>query len=107
MGEFHSKIAGISHYQKYVYFCRPGAPLILKPEPLNQFDPNAVAVWIMARSLIIFKSEVQLGYLNADIAQEISSHMQQGGHVTAVITEVTGGTKMKPIKGVNILINKY
>jgi single-stranded-DNA-specific exonuclease len=106
MSEFHSKVAGISHYQKYVRFCKSGMPLILKLEPENPYDPDAVAVWILARSLFFFTSEVQIGHLEARLAGEISRHIRNGGKISASISEITGGTSVKQTRGVNILINK-
>jgi predicted enzyme related to lactoylglutathione lyase len=115
MGQFYSKVAGVTasnpdgnDRQKYIRaFCKSGMELILRREADNKFDSNAVAVWINAKALIFFSSEVQIGYLNADIAGEISRHLDNGGHVEAKIKEVTGGNKGKKSLGVNILINKY
>ena len=109
---FHSKVAGVSAKnadgyprQKYILaFCKAGVPLILKREPDNPHDANAVAVSIKARTLIVFSAEVQIGYLNADVASEIAPYIDSGGTVRAEITEVTGGTDEKPTLGVNILL---
>jgi single-stranded-DNA-specific exonuclease len=81
-------------------------PLILKREPSNPYDANAVAVWIKARALIFFTAEVQIGYLNEELAEEMARHIDRGGKLTGSITEVTGGTYEKPTRGVNILLTK-
>lgn len=81
-------------------------PLILKREPKNPYDKNAVAVWILARAFIFFTSEVQIGYLNAEVAEEIARYLDEGGSVFGTITEVTGGVGKKPTLGVNILLRK-
>jgi len=47
----------------------PGRRLALVPEPENEHDPNAVAVWDAERRL-------QAGYVPADIAPELSSDEQ-------------------------------
>lgn len=108
MSAFHTKIAGINQEgrQKYIHFCTLGMPLILKPEPENPYDPNAIGVWIKATALFFFTAEVQLGYLPAEIAKEISGHLKRGGAVRGEISSITGGTKGKPTRGVNILIHK-
>ncbi len=43
----------------------PGARLALVPEPENEHDPNAIAVWNEARTL-------QAGYIPRDIAPELA-----------------------------------
>jgi len=81
-------------------------PLIFKREPANSHDANAIAIWIKARAFIFFTSEVQIGYLNADLAAEMARHIDHGGRLTGTVTEVTGGRGSKPTLGVNILLTK-
>jgi len=114
MGQFHSKVAGVTakndngiSRQEYIQtYCKPNMNLILRREPDNPHDSNAVAVLIKAKAFIFFSSEVQIGYLNSTVAKEISRHMDSGEYVNAVITEITGGGKGKKSFGVNILIDK-
>jgi HIRAN domain len=47
----------------------PGARLALVPEPENEHDPNAIAIWDEARRL-------QAGYVPADAARELSLPLQ-------------------------------
>jgi hypothetical protein len=47
----------------------PGARLALVPEPDNEHDPNAVAVWNEARTL-------QAGYVPREIAAELDGSEQ-------------------------------
>lgn len=109
---FYSKVAGVTakntdgrSRQKYIRaFCKPGKALILKREPKNPYDANAVGVWVLARVLLFITSEVQIGYLNKDVAREVAPHMDAGGRVTAKISEVTGGTRGKSTLGVNIAL---
>lgn len=79
--------------------------LRLVREPGNKFDPNAVAVWITARSLVFFASEVQIGYINADLARELAPLTDRGTPVGASISDVTGGTGAKALGG-NILVTR-
>jgi hypothetical protein len=112
---FHSKISGVSANnndgrgrQRYIRaFCKAGTPLIFKREPNNPYDKDAVAAWIEARAFFFFTSEVQIGYLNAELAQEISRHLAKGGGLHGEVSEVTGGTRDKPTLGVNVLLTKY
>ena len=114
MGTFHTKVAGVtaSNYngisrQAYIAkFCHPGTSVALKREPDNPHDPNAVAVFVTARALIFFSGPVQIGYLGADLAPEIARHMDKGGLVTAVVSDVTGGAGKKRSLGVNLQITK-
>ena len=80
--------------------------LVFRREPANQFDPNAIAVFIRARTLIFFSAELQIGYLNAELAEEIARYIDKGGKLAGSITEVTGGTREKPSLGVNIVLTK-
>ncbi len=114
MDEFYSKVAGVTannpngnNRQSYIKaFCKPGMPLILKREPDNKFDNNAVGVWIKARALIFFTNEIQIGYLESDTARSLAGYIDNGGDVKANIAEVTGGKKDKKTFGVNICIQK-
>ena len=81
-------------------------PLIFKREPSNPYDADAVGVWIKARALLFFTSDVQIGYLTAHLAKEMARYIDKGGHLVGHITEVTGGTHDKPTLGVNILVTK-
>ncbi|MEP6909150.1 MAG: HIRAN domain-containing protein [Actinomycetota bacterium] len=47
----------------------PGRPLALVPEPGNEHDPNAVAVWNEDRTL-------QLGYVPREVAPTVSPGQQ-------------------------------
>jgi hypothetical protein len=47
----------------------PGRPLALVPEPDNEHDPNAVAIWNAERTL-------QLGYVPREVAPELAGDEQ-------------------------------
>jgi hypothetical protein len=47
----------------------PGSRLALVPEPENEHDPNAVAIWNQARTL-------QAGYVPRDVAPELEGNEQ-------------------------------
>lgn len=111
---FNVKLAGVSHKnadgmarQAYIYrFAKPGMTVHLRPEPNNPYDANAVGAWITARSLIIFKADVQIGYLDSRLAGEVSRLLSRGGTATAQIVEVVGGTSGAETLGVVVSITK-
>ena len=55
--------------------------LILRREPANQYDPNAVAVFT--------SDDRQIGYLNATLARSIASSIEPSISITAKITSLT------------------
>ena len=60
----------------------PGRPLALVPEPDNEHDPNAVAIWNEERTL-------QAGYVPREVAAEL------GGDEQAVsLWRVEGGLRV-------------
>lgn len=60
----------------------PGRPLALVPEPDNEHDPNAVAIWNEERTL-------QAGYVPADVAPEL-----QGNEQAVSLWRVDGGLRV-------------
>jgi hypothetical protein len=60
----------------------PGRRLSLVPEPENEHDPNAVAVWNEERTL-------QLGYVPADVAPEL-----RGDEQAVSLWRVEGGLRI-------------
>jgi hypothetical protein len=111
--KFHSKVRGVNQKnqdgyerQKYIRsYCKPGTPLILKREPNNPHDANAIGVWVKAKALVFFADTVQIGYIGAEVAEELAPIIDRGGKVEARISEITGGTKGKEALGVNIEVS--
>ncbi len=109
---FHSKVRGVaqknqdgSERQKYIHsYCKPGMDLVLKREPNNPYDRNAISVWIVVKMFFVPKT-VQIGYLGAEVVKELAPVMDNGGEVKAKITEITGGTKDKRESGINIEVS--
>jgi HIRAN domain-containing protein len=60
----------------------PGRRLALVPEPENEHDPNAVAVWNEERTL-------QAGYVPADVAPEL-----RGDEQAVSLWRVEGGLRV-------------
>ena len=110
----HTKVAGVSfknadgtsrqqHIRKH---CAAFMRVILRREPDNRHDKNAVAVWVSAHKFGVFQAEVQIGHLAPELAAEIADHIDHGGTVTAEITEIIGSRRGDPTIGVNIAIRK-
>jgi hypothetical protein len=97
MGVYTLKIAGVSFHQKEIKLCREGERLILKREPENKYDSDAVAVLRENGKLI--------GYISRDDAEWVSRIMDEGKQVEAKIKWINGGTRGKPTYGVIIDLN--
>lgn len=105
---FHSRVSGVSFTnpdgssrQEIIRLhCRSGLPLILTPEPDNPKDPHATSVHIQTPN-----GPVQIGYITARANEDVYPNLAAGRPVSAVITEVTGGTSDQPIYGINIEIS--
>ena len=102
ISHFHTKIVGVSHKnsdgssrQKIIRKCRLFEDLVLDHEETNPHDPNAVRV--------CRENGEQLGYLNANLAEEVVSKSSKGYRFATLIKDVTGGGKGEYL-GVNLLI---
>jgi hypothetical protein len=96
MGVYTLNIVGES-FKKEIKLCREGEGLILKREPDNKYDRNAVAV--------LRENGGPIGYLSRDDAEWIGRIMDEGGRVDAKIKRITGGERDKPSYGVVIYVN--
>lgn len=75
---------------------RPGMPVILKQEPNNPYDPNAIAVLVpMRRWFTLFRQvEVHIGYIKRERAKFFIKKIAEGGkivsaRVKSMYTEMT------------------
>ena len=82
---FVTWVAGISHHPTAVDLpdFAPGSEVVLRPEPDNPFDPNAISVWNASGS-------VQVGYLPAVIVRDLPS-VPEGRH-GPMVGEMVHGT---------------
>lgn len=111
--EFHSKIAGVSHKnldgsdrQKYIkQYANVGDELLMVPEPYNPHSPAAIGLYVVRESGLLRKKKetYQLGYVSAELAPKIYEMLGSGQRIRVFISEITGGTKDKPTRGVNLL----
>ena len=97
MGVYTLNIVADSYSQEEIGRCQEGESLILKREPINSRDPNAVAV--------LRENGEQIGHLSREDAEWVARIMDDGTEVEARIKWVTGGTQDKTFYDVVIDIN--
>jgi len=97
MGVYTLNIVADSYRQEEIGRCQEGENLILRREPMNRYDVNAVAV--------LRGNGEQIGYLSRDDAEWVARIMDDGNEVEARIKWVTGGTQDKAFYDVVIDIN--
>jgi len=97
MGVYTLNIVADSYSQEEIGRCQEGESLILKREPMNRYDANAVAV--------LRGNGEQIGYLSRDDAEWVARIMDDGDEVEAGIKWITGGTAEKPSYGMVVDIN--
>jgi len=102
---FYTKVAGVTHKnddgssrQKHVQKCRTRERLILKRDYDNPYDENAIKVYLRNGS--------QIGFLSAEVADDVVKQMNKGHQFHAFAANITGGTGNKPTMGVNVLMVK-
>jgi hypothetical protein len=98
---FFTKVLGVTHAnddgssrQKVIQRLVPPEKLELIHDDENPFDPNAVKV---CRA-----NGDQVGWLAADLAEEVMSRSAEGCRYAAFATEVTGGGELR--LGVNVMM---
>jgi hypothetical protein len=65
---------------------RPGAKLVLKREPNNEFDKNAVAVYFNFSG-----NMTKLGHLSRGLAELLAPKLDQGAEVQVTKAPIIGG----------------
>lgn len=112
MKKTFTKVAGVSHdnedesSRQYAIrkFCKAGKPIILKREPKNKYDKNAISVWVQGKN-IFRNGEFQIGYIPTVLSKELAPLMDAGEKLIAVVKEVTGGGELT--YGCNIEISEH
>ncbi|MEX2650320.1 MAG: HIRAN domain-containing protein [Alphaproteobacteria bacterium] len=101
--EIRTKVVGVTKpnprgrpRQMVIAELTAGDQLALARDPNNPHDPNAVMVFTRAGE--------QIGYLRTELAADLAPVMDAGHRWGAEVLEVTGGTRHKPTRGVNIRI---
>jgi single-stranded-DNA-specific exonuclease len=96
--EFYTKAVGVTFEdrQERLAALIPGQPLCLVRQPDNPHDANAI--------LVRTEQEVEIGYLNADLARHLAKAMDEGAVYQAQVASVTGGDDRA--YGVNLFIQR-
>lgn len=113
MEEFFSHVVGVTSANSdgkarqgiIKKFCTEGASLVLEREAENEFDINAIAVYVTYSSVLsMMKTKAQIGYIPEQTAVGLARSMDAGETVSVSISEITGGSGRKKNIGVNIII---
>ncbi|MBQ9059093.1 MAG: single-stranded-DNA-specific exonuclease RecJ [Atopobiaceae bacterium] len=96
---FFTKIVGVSfeERQQVVRSLVSGEALVLRREPDNAYDHNAIA--------FVRGTGEKVGYLRSQIAQELAPALDAGANYVAHVRQLTGGDAGKSI-GVNIEVRR-
>lgn len=92
-----SRVAGISHPNKdgsrrdliVCRQCDKNSEIVLKREPNNPYDSNAIAVYVKSSTMFgLFKSLDQIGYIKEKLANRLAKLMDEGKPVTVSVDSV-------------------
>lgn len=97
---FFTKLAGVTFEGRQEIIARldEHESLILRRDPLNEYDDSAVAVFAP-------RLESQIGYLNRDLAAVIAPALDEGIEYNVALGSVTGGVEGRS-RGVNVEISR-
>lgn len=91
----HSKVVGTTFTDMAKFDIKEDDELILRREPDNEFDENAIAVyWGIEK----------IGYIKRTLAKDIAKSIDKGNTYKCFVSNITGGTTTKENKGINIKI---
>ena len=103
--EFFSKIAGVTKEnpdgisrQELLKHRKEGEELQFIRDPKNPYDENAIKICL--------KTGEQLGFVGAELAEDLAPRIDKGEHIQVFISEITGGEEDRPTLGCNIKIVK-
>ena len=74
-----------------------GKEVILRREPTNQWDKNAIEV--------LFEN-YRLGYIEKEVAKKLSLQMDEGAKTIAVVIGTNGTPKDRPVLALTIEVTK-
>jgi hypothetical protein len=96
----YSNVAGVSHRAEALQqkCFSPGEQVILRPEPTNAYDTNAVAVWDNSGT-------IQVGYVPATLSARVAEEFRNGNPLGGiVISEFRQGSKRGKRVGLHVLL---
>ncbi len=67
--------------------CREGMEVVLKRDPKNKYDTNAVAVFLKVPRIggLLGSSLIQIGHIKANTAKSLAKAMDSGSEVTGTV----------------------
>ena len=96
----YCKVAGVRHYGAALEDrrFRPGSKVLLRPEPDNPHDANAVGVWDQ-------KGSLQIGHIPAECCAEVAQRIQAREEMAGyVLREIRRGSKSGPRSALHLLV---
>ncbi len=94
-------IVGESNYQDAIALFKKGWSYgFIVPEQDNEFDKNAVALYLIDSKFEIYKVGYLEKHMAAKSSKSIANLLVNKGQVIPVLAKVEGGTKEKPSLGV-------
>jgi restriction system protein len=96
----YCNVAGTSHRTSALQDARfsPGAQIILRPEPENPHDPNAVGVWDHTGT-------IQAGYVPAELSPQVAASFRKGDPLGGlVLAEFRRDSETGPRVGLHALL---
>ncbi len=93
VGESYDNDDGTSR-QKIIRRCKAGDQIVLRREPDNPYDPNAIAVTTAAGE--------QIGYLSRDNAEWVPDALEKAERTTVVIKSISAAEGAPKLLGVVI-----
>jgi hypothetical protein len=96
----YCKVAGVQHYRAALHapWFKPGSITLLRPEPENPYDANAVGVWDSTGS-------IQAGYIPAEHSADVTSRIGAGERLIAfVLREIRRGSSSGPRVAMHALV---
>jgi HIRAN domain len=96
----YCKVAGAHHRPKALQDPRfkPGSAVILRPEPDNPYDADAVGVWDGSGS-------IQVGYIPADCCRSVASRIRAGEQLVGfVLREIRHSSESGPRSALHLLV---
>jgi hypothetical protein len=94
------KVAGVGHYSTALQDPRikVGSPAVLRPEPENPHDANAVGVWDETGT-------IQLGHIPADLSSSVAGRIRAGEQLVAsIVREIRRDSRSGPRSALHLLV---
>lgn len=94
---------GISRQKIIKRYVKKGTRLWPVVEPNNPVDVNAVGLWVTGGCLVLWR-HYHIGYLVKKRAETVAFLLREKEPVEIIVSSVTGSTRQKQTRGVNIVI---